>query len=1107
MATKPVWSLDDIYTNFFRSDDEWSASTTSLTFSFPTTTPSGYSKLSGEGKGFSAFGLEQRSWAAAAIELWEDVVDIDFINLGSGGGGDIRFMNTDNGGPGTAHAKGGSKFGDIWVHSDKVGNFDLGYGKKAVDTLIHEIGHALGLQHPGNYNASDDETPTYNSDALYYQDSDQYTIMSYFGPWNTGAVHQSYAQTPLLHDVYAIQQRYGANMSTRLGSTVYGYNSNTDNPVYDFTVNTEPVLCIWDAGGTDELNLSAGGVNQSIDLRPGHFTSALGGTKNISIAYNCWIENAFAGSGNDRVIGNEKANTLRGGAGHDTVDGLDGNDQLIGADGNDDLTGGAGNDHLFGGGGRDDLFGGIGKDTLEGGDGDDRLYGWSGDDVLRGGAGDDYLSGNTGLDQFYGDAGLDVVSYLYSNLSWVVDLAPNGSPAFAQSSTGTEILFFIEGVEMGGGNDTIRGSNEDNILEGGGGNDRIYGYLGDDTLDGGSGNDLIYRRDGSNLIDGGAGDDTINYGGTSFGIKLRLEYPFSGQVVVDRPGTDNDQVDRVISVEHAIGTGHDDTIRGGILDNIIDGSTGDDELRGWSGNDSLFGGYGDDLLEGDTGNDTLHGGIGTDRVTYINRTAAVAVDLAISGGQSVAGAGTDTLISIEELEGTDYSDTLKGNSASNYLLGRLGNDTMQGRGGNDRFDAHEGHDVVEGGSGNDTIYSGAGNDVLDGSSGDDWLYGDEGNDILTGGSGNDRLYGYAGADTVNYAGASGFVRVDLDVAGAQNVGNTEGFDTITEVENAVGSNWGDTLKGTNGSNKLYGLGGNDKLEGRGGNDIIDGGMGSDTASFASSSVGVTVDLSNSLPQNTQAGIDSFISIESLEGSAFNDILTGDVQSNYLVGMNGDDWLVGGEGNDWLGGGAGNDILFGGAGDDIISGSAGNDTVSYFFAPTGVTVTLTTNTQQNTGGHGIDRIYFMEGLFGSTFADDLEGSLGANAIAGFGGNDTITGLAGKDTLTGGAGADTFDFDATSHSGDSAVTADIINDFVQALDLIDLSGIDAKPGTAGDDAFIFRGTSGFNGIGRVRYEQNAAEDYTLVLINTEQGGGAEMAIRLKGLLTLEETDFLL
>src|SRR5688572_13869816 len=123
MATKPTASLDDIVANMFR-DGGWSSSTVDFTYSFPTTRPSGYSALSGEGKTFSTFGLGQRSWAEEAMNFWDDLIVPEFINLGSGDGGELRLMNTKTHNGGTGHAKspGTNKFGDVWIHSDKASN-------------------------------------------------------------------------------------------------------------------------------------------------------------------------------------------------------------------------------------------------------------------------------------------------------------------------------------------------------------------------------------------------------------------------------------------------------------------------------------------------------------------------------------------------------------------------------------------------------------------------------------------------------------------------------------------------------------------------------------------------------------------------------------------------------------------------------------------------------------------------------------------------------------------------------------------------------------------------------------------------------------------------
>ena len=196
----------------------------------------------------------------------------------------------------------------------------------------------MGLDHPGNYNGG---SPTYAANALYAQDSMQYTVMSYFTAANTGADwiasdgRQYYAQTPMLHDIMAIQAIYGADPSTRAEDTTYGFHATADVWLYDFTINLHPILCLYDADGVDTLDLSGWSYSCTINLTPGSFSNADMMTSNISIANNTWIENASGGGGNDTFSGNDRANVLSGLAGNDTLNGGAGADRMLGGLGND----------------------------------------------------------------------------------------------------------------------------------------------------------------------------------------------------------------------------------------------------------------------------------------------------------------------------------------------------------------------------------------------------------------------------------------------------------------------------------------------------------------------------------------------------------------------------------------------------------------------------------------------------------------------------------------------------------------------------------------------------------------------------------------------------
>jgi serralysin len=164
--------------------------------------------------------------------------------------------------------------------------------------------------------------------------------MSYWDASNTGADHirdgtHYVGATPLLYDILALQKLYGANMATRTGDTVYGFNSNTGQSPFNFAVNPGPVIAIWDAGGNDTLDLSGYATPSRIDLNDGEFSDAGGMTMNIAIAFGAVIENAVGGAGDDVLIGNSANNVLTGGGGSDRLSGARGVDVLIGSAGAD----------------------------------------------------------------------------------------------------------------------------------------------------------------------------------------------------------------------------------------------------------------------------------------------------------------------------------------------------------------------------------------------------------------------------------------------------------------------------------------------------------------------------------------------------------------------------------------------------------------------------------------------------------------------------------------------------------------------------------------------------------------------------------------------------
>lgn len=397
----PKWSDTQII-NQLDTGAHWS--TASVSFGFLTTAPD-WSGSSGDT--FSALNREQKAAARFAMELWDDVIATDFSEAANGDTATIKLANTETdirygkaSYPGTS-----DEAGSVWFNSAEPDISSPEIGEWGFRIFLHEIGHAIGLAHPGEY---DGGSPTYQADAEYAQDSQMYTVMSYFPSYETGADWtgadgiRNHTQTPMLHDIMTAQAIYGAETATRTGDTVYGFKSTADRWIYDFSKNPEPVLTIWDAGGKDTLDLSGWDTTSRVNLNPGSFSDVGGMSNNIAVAHGTWIEKAVGGEGEDTLVGNKLRNQLAGNDGDDVISGLSGTDKLIG---------GGGNDILKGGGGKDSLIAGSGRDVLIGGPGADAFFYTASKDIGTGAARDtirDFLAGSDILDLARIDANASV---------------------------------------------------------------------------------------------------------------------------------------------------------------------------------------------------------------------------------------------------------------------------------------------------------------------------------------------------------------------------------------------------------------------------------------------------------------------------------------------------------------------------------------------------------------------------------------------------------------------------------------------------------------------------------------------------------------------------
>lgn len=877
----------------------------------------------------------------------------------------------------------GGQYQDVGVIYKSSEFSEASVGTQSFYTILHEIGHVLGLR-----DGEDVGDPYQNL---------QNTVMAYDG---------LYPSTPMIYDIQALHESFGES----------DYASGNTNYDQSWITGDSKLWTIWDAGGTDTIDISSYGNTQTvIDLRGGVDANGNARLSQVeqeyfAIAFDLDnasgvvdLENAYGGAGADSLIGGYVANEIRGNAGDDSLFGQEGNDTLLGGAGNDLIAwaledGGT----LPSSPGNDSIDGGVGNDTIDAGDGSD---------TINGGSGNDLIFGNGGLDSIVG----------------------------------------------GGGNDTIIANGDD------GAQDTIYGGDGDDWIFAGGG-DIVYS---------GPGEDTI--------VISEGTYPFTelflwgddsvilqpgGAVYIDYDLTpvgytwypERDEELRQAGKDFYIGNQH---MNSAVLNY---GSLG----NGWT-----LGGFVDEVeSEYDFlyGNDTeLY--FNFDRVEPYN---ADNLDLVWSFGiQQPDPDITPSTINVPTAYPTPTFEL--GSAAANSISGGSTDDSLAGLGGNDS---------IAGGLGNDTLAGGAGRDTLTGGGGTDIFKFTSLTESVGAGSLYDRITDFQdGVDKIDLSGlgfktlitsgstTTGQLRISYVSSSDRTYVKSDqvdfGFyldnDRRSDLDNSDfiyepvfgpfvnGTASAETLTGTGSGEAIYGLAGNDTLVGGAGADTLDGGTGTDQLTggtgadtFRFSGLAHSVNTGNQLDRiiGFENGVDKI----DLTGLGFTTLTTngttqtGELRLTYLSGS--DRTYVRTDQSDFR---------------FYLDGyhTVNLDNSDFIFGPTS-SINGTSGSDNLTGTPTADGIFGMDGN------DTLNGGTSA---------DTLDGGAGTDLLTGDSGADVFKFSDLTHSVNTTSSYDVISDFENGIDLIDLSGL-------GFTDFTEAGTTN---AGEIRVQLSGSGTYTFIKSN--------------------------
>ncbi len=772
-ATASVSPTGDAYINGLLSGVRWG--TNQLTFSFPTS-GSLYGTSYGNSEhvtGFEAFTSVQQSAVRSILDMYSKIINVSFTEMTetTTAHAVLRFAESDR--PSTAwgyYPSTGEPGGDTWYNNSKNWYDNPVKGNYAYLTMIHEVGHAMGLKHPHEASGSFAALPA-------DRDSLEYSVMSYRSyvgaSTTTGYTNasNSYPQSLMMYDIAALQTMYGANYTANATNTVYKWDPNTGqmtvNGVSDGPLAGNKIFrTVWDGGGNDTYDFSSYTTSLKVDLNPGAWTvtsatqlaqlasgkMAVGNIANALLHKGntaSLIENAVGGSAADTFTGNVGSNSFTGRQGNDIIDGGQGTDTAVylglrskysivsNADGSWSVV---------------DLASGYteGTDTLR-----NVEYVKFSDTTVQIGTATTVLSppsppppppppppqpsppppppptsnaAPVGISDSYNMARGSSLQVSALNGVLKNDTDANGQKLTAMLVSGPgrgSLTFRSDGSFAYTPNKNFTGVVTFSYRASDGITTSALTYVSI-----GVGVTLTTSKRGAFAADlhaDGAGHDHDEHSVDDDHIPVSL---------ADAPTATQDERPLILLA----GADRNDRLVGMSADgHLIEGGRGNDMLIGNVGADELFGGDGNDMLSGKGGADFLAGGNGNDTYVIVDGQATI-VETA-DGGHDRVIAHVDHALAdnVEDLTLVGVARIGIGNELANKIVANTIGSTLEGRDGDDMLIGQGGADSLFGDEGNDRLMGGRGNDSLNGGDGDDQLTGGLGRDVLSGGLGADRF--------------------------------------------------------------------------------------------------------------------------------------------------------------------------------------------------------------------------------------------------------------------------------------------------------------------------------------------------------------------------------